>query len=77
MGALQSKYLLIHRHKFGVSHAFFVTEDFRVKDDKFSEELITKIAKLCQLDYDKDADEELTVLSVDENTTFVTKEDLK
>ena len=69
------RYLMIHTHKFGVSHAFFTAVDFnpmKITNDK----QIQAMAKACGLDFEPEG-EELTLFVADKDIAVLTKADLK
>ena len=53
--------LLVHRHKYGTSTAFFNSE---LERQDITEEQAIKLAKLCGLDFEPNKDEELDILDV-------------
>ena len=68
------RFVLIHTHKFGVSHAIFDAQGFNPQ--RLSEEQYTRLAKACGLDYDPDR-EGIEVLQADTDIRLITKTDLK
>lgn len=53
-------YLIIHRHKYGTSHAIFTAADFDPRELK--EDDAISLAKLCGLDFEPQKNEELEFL---------------
>jgi hypothetical protein len=69
------RYVLIHRHQFGVSHAIFDAQGFNPQ--RLSEEQYTNLAKACGLDYEPNKEEGIEVLVADTDIRLITKADLK
>ena len=70
------KYLLIHTHRFGTSHAIFLAEGFnplKIKNNK----QIKALTKICGLDYEPEREEELLMFEADTDVVMITKADLK
>lgn len=69
--------LLVHKHKYGTSTAFFNSE---LERQDITEEEAIKLAKLCGLDFEPNKDfEELDILDVPnmKDIPYITKEMLK
>jgi hypothetical protein len=73
--ASKKKYLLIHRHEYGISHAIFTAEGFDPLN--LDVEHFTKLAKACGLDFEPEKEEELTIVDLDGRVCNVTIKDLE
>lgn len=70
------KKLLVHRHQYGTSTAFFYAADFEITD--VSEEQAPRLAKLCGLDFEPEKGEDLEILDADQmDCPTITKEMLQ
>lgn len=69
------KLLLVHRHEYGTSTAFFNAQNFERED--VSEEQATRLAKLCGLDFEPDKNEKLDILEVIDDCPTITLDMLR
>lgn len=76
------KYLMVHRHNYGVSVAAFIAKDFDPTGATLpaltEEGQMIKLAKLCGLDYEPEKEESIDLVALgDEEVVEVSLKDLQ